>query len=311
MFGRKIGEWIFRGAALREARAGLSRGPDGRQPAQRQAKLLLEVARRVAEPGDALPPGAHPAVRLGLYRDAIYWALAARRADADRPPADLRALWDASNPQTSAPSPPDNEASAALRKTLFDDYDPRSLAVTDEDAGRAGAFAEALVWDLDAPRRAIEKVLIQRWLRFALVGAALLLLVIGARALLLGPNLAEGKPFRLSSTFSGWAACVAANGCMGLLFHTETDSGPWIEFDLGAPKKVSRIEVINRGDCCADRAVPLIAEVSGDRASWTQVARRDAPFGSWKASFPAKVARYVRLRAARRTVLHLQGVAIR
>ena len=214
-------------------------------------------------------------------------------------------------PADVRPSPPDNEASVAFRKTLFDDYAPRSLAVTQEDAGRARAFAEALVWDVDAPRRAIEKVLIQRWLRVALVGAALLLLVIGARVLTLGPNLAEGKPFRLSSTFSGWASCVASNGCMGLLFHTETESSPWIEFDLGAPKKVSRIEVINRGDCCADRAVPLIAEVSGDRASWTQVARRDAPFGSWKVSFPAKVARYVRLRVPRRTVLHLQGVAIR
>jgi len=148
-------------------------------------------------------------------------------------------------------------------------------------------------------------------LRVGLVVATALVLVLGARVLMLGPNLAEGRPFRLSSTFSGWAACVANNGCMGLMFHTETESSPWIEFDLGAPRKVSRIEVINRGDCCADRAVPLIAQVSGDRTNWTQVARHDAPFGSWKTSFPAKVARYVRLIVPRRTVLHLQGVAIR
>ena len=140
---------------------------------------------------------------LGLYRDAIYWALAARHADGGAAPSDLRALWDASHPQTSAASPPDNEASAALRKTLFDDYAPHSLAVTDEDAARAREFAEALVWDLDAPRRRIERVLIQRWLRVALLGAVLFLLVIGGRVLMLGPNLAAGKPFRLSSIVLG------------------------------------------------------------------------------------------------------------
>jgi hypothetical protein len=95
------------------------------------------------------------------------------------------------------------------------------------------------------------------------------------------------------------------------MFHTETENDPWIEIDLGAPKKVIRVEVINRGDCCADRAVPLVAEVSTDRMKWAQVARREEPFGTWKASFPARVARYVRLRAARHTVLHLQGVVVR
>src|SRR5262245_52778225 len=127
---RKAFEWIFRGAALREARAGVRPADDPREMAARQAKLLLEVARRTAEPGESLPPGAHQAVLLGQYRDAIYWALAAKRPDAAEPPADLRALWDASNPQLSAGSPPDNKASAALRKTLLDDYSPRSLAVT-------------------------------------------------------------------------------------------------------------------------------------------------------------------------------------
>ena len=101
--------------------------------------------------------------------------------------------------------------------------------------------------------------------------------------LMLGPNLAAGQPFRLSSTFSGWAGCVANNGCSGLMFHTETENNPWVEIDLGAPKKVRRVEVVNRGDCCADRATPLVAEVSTDRVTWTQVAR------------------------ARRTVRHLEG----
>ena len=62
-------------------RAPALRAPDDpREAAARQARLVLEVARRTAEPAEALPPGAQPAVVLALYRDAIYWALAARRA---------------------------------------------------------------------------------------------------------------------------------------------------------------------------------------------------------------------------------------
>jgi hypothetical protein len=308
---RRIFEWLYRPAALREARRALPAAGDSRAVAARQAKLVLEVARRTAEPAEALPPGGQEAVLLGMYRDAIYWALAAKRTDAGEPPADLRALWDASNPQLASASPPDNESSAALRKTLLDDYSPRSLAVTDEDVGRARAFAEALVWDLDAPRRAIERVLLQRWVRVALAAAVLVVLAIGGRVLMLGPNLAEGKPFRLSSTWSGWAGCVANNGCNGLMLHTETETNPWVEIDLGAPTKVRRIEVINRGDCCADRATPLVVEVSTDHAAWTQVARSDHDFGSWKANFPARTARYVRLRVLKRSVLHLQAIAVR
>ena len=164
---------------------------------------------------------------------------------------------------------------------------------------------------MDAPRRRVERVFVQRWLRLGLAAAVALALVLGARALTLGPNLAAGRPFRLSSTFSGWAGCLANNGCSGLMFHTETENNPWAEINLGAAEKVRRIEVVNRGDCCADRATPLVAEVSTDRVTWTQVARREEPFGTWKASFPARVARYVRLRAARHTVLHLQAIVVR
>jgi hypothetical protein len=308
---RRVFEWIFRPAALREARAALRAPDDPREAAARQARLLLEVARRTAEPAEALPAGAQAAVLLALVRDAIYWALAARRADRGPPPADLRALWDASNPQLSAASPRDNDESAALRRALFDDYAPRGLEVSDADAARARVFAEALVWDMDAARRRLERAFVQRWLRLGLVVAVALALLVGARALTLGPNLAAGRSFRLSSTFSGWAGCLANNGCSGLMFHTETENNPWVEIDLGAAKKVQRIEVVNRGDCCADRATPLAAEVSTDRVTWTQVARREEPFGTWKASFPARVARYVRLRAARHTVLHLQAIVVR
>jgi hypothetical protein len=308
---RRLLEWMFRPAALRAARAGVRPANDARETAARQARLLLEVARRTAEPPEALPPGAQPALLLGLYRDAIYWALAARSADTSAPPADLRALWDASNPQAAA-SPPDNAESAALRRALFDDFSPRALTVSEADVARVRAFAEGLVWELDAPRRQVERVFVQRWLRVTLAAAVLVVAAIGVRKLTLGADLAEGRPFRTSSKLSSWAACVANNNnCFGLMFHTEIEMNPWVEIDLGAPKQVHRIEVLNRSDCCAERATPLIAEVSTDRATWTQVARKDDQFGSWKVDFPARSARYVRLRAPRHTALHLQGVSVR
>jgi hypothetical protein len=309
---RKVYDWIFRPAELREARTALPPGDAEQDAAARQAKLLLEVARRTAEPAEPLPPGALPAVLFGIYRDAIHWALAARRPDRAVPAGDLGALWDASAALPSdGPPPLGSEDMAALRKALIDDYAPRSLAVTTADATRAQQFAEAVIWELDAPRRRVERVLVQRWLRIGLLGVVLLGLVIVTRVVILGPNLAEGKPFRTSTTFSGWGACVANNGCHGLLFHTENENNPWVEFDLGAPTKVKRVEVVNRGDCCADRAAPMVVEVGNDRINWTAVARRDTPFGSWTASFSSKVARYVRLRVPRQTVLHLQSVVVR
>ena len=307
----KVHEWFFRGAALREARAGVSAWDERRAVATRQAKLLLEVARRVAETAHALPSGAWAPVVLAMYRDAIYWALAARRPPGVELQSDLRGLWDASNRQMISPSPPDNEDSAALRRTLFDDYDPRSLAVTDDDVARARTFAEALIRDVEAPRRRVVRVVGQRWLRVGLVGVALLSIAVGVRATALGPNLAQGKPFRLSAPWPGWPDCVANNGCNRLMFQTAEGDEPWVEIDLGAPKNIRRVEVINRDNCCADRAVPLIVELSSDGTSWTQVARRDAEFGSWTAKWAPKTCRYVRLKVLKRTTLHLQSVVVR
>ena len=66
----------------------------------------------------------------------------------------------------------------------------------------------------------------------------LIAVVVALRALTAGENLVEGKPFRTSSTFSGWAACQADGALRDLIFHTEEQMNPWVEYDLGAPKKI-------------------------------------------------------------------------
>jgi hypothetical protein len=96
-----------------------------------------------------------------------------------------------------------------------------------------------------------------------------------------------------------------------MLFHTEQENNPWVEYDLGAPKPIHRVEVANRSDCCDDRAIPLVVELSNDRTNWTEVARRDSEFQSWTAKFATKTVRYVRLRVPRVTALHLKEVVVR
>ena len=251
-FLAKLREWFLRAAAMREARAVVA-GPGGRRKrASTQAELLAEVARRVAEPVEPLPSGSRAAVQLGLYRDTAYWALAALRPDETNAP-DLATLWNETPPERLEQAAGGIEAAEAVKKTLTDDAAAPLREVTDEDAARAGKFVAALIAEVDAPKRRVERVSFQRWWRVSLAAFALLLAAYGVRALILGPNLVAGKPFRVSSA---WAGCP----CDGIFFHTEKENNPWLEYDLRALKPIHRIEVTNRPDCCKERAIPLIVE---------------------------------------------------
>jgi len=123
----------------------------------------------------------------------------------------------------------------------------------------------------------------------------------------LKPSLTEGRPWRASSTLDvckpqeHWCADAVTD----IFFCTTDENDPWVEFDLGDRKTFSRLVVKNRSDCCPDRAVPLALEVSDDRTSWREVARRNDTFSTWRAEFPATRARYARLRVLRRSILHL------
>ena len=121
------------GAADRGARGGAAAGRAAGGAARAVPRRDLLGARR-APPGPQ-PTARRPARAVGRVESAAVGGIAAG---------------------PSAASPPDNDESAALRRTLFDDYAPRGLEVSDADAARARTFAEALVWDMDAPRRRVE-----------------------------------------------------------------------------------------------------------------------------------------------------------
>jgi len=99
--------------------------------------------------------------------------------------------------------------------------------------------------------------------------------------------------------------------CPALMFHTDDQDNPWVEVDLGSVKTIRRIEVNNRTDCCSDRAIPAVVEVSVDRTKWTQVGRREDEFRSWAIKFQPRSARYVKVSVPRRTTFHLKSVAVR
>jgi hypothetical protein len=124
-------------------------------------------------------------------------------------------------------------------------------------------------------------------------------------------DVLKGRPFRLSSE---WVKCDPAHQTCGgsttrIFFHTLEDSSPFIQYDLGRVVPLTHVAVTNRRDSqLADRAVPLVIETSLDEKTWHVVARRDYWFEEWVAVFPSTNARYLRLRVARRSLLHLESV---
>ena len=124
-------------------------------------------------------------------------------------------------------------------------------------------------------------------------------------------DVLQGRPFRLSSE---WVKCDPAHRTCGgsttrIFFHTLEDSSPFIQYDLGRAISLTRVAVTNRRDSrLAERAVPLVIETSMDEKTWHVVARRDYWFEEWLAVFPSTKARYLRLRVARRSLLHLESV---
>jgi len=126
-------------------------------------------------------------------------------------------------------------------------------------------------------------------------------------------NIARGKPWTVSSQYATASCRSPAQKCPespSFFFHTNEESQPWVEFDLGTVQPLSSVKVKNREDCCSDRAVPLLVETSSDGKQWKQQARKNDVFTTWTAEFPRVDARWVRLRLARKGMLHLAGVDI-
>lgn len=124
-------------------------------------------------------------------------------------------------------------------------------------------------------------------------------------------DLARGRSWTASSIAEG----AAKSGRLGdgkakYFFHTKKEQGPSLEIDLERIKKIQRVVITNREDCCQPRALPLVVESSEDRKHWKPLARRERPFDRWEASFGSTRARFLRLSVGRESWLHLKDVAV-
>jgi hypothetical protein len=142
--------------------------------------------------------------------------------------------------------------------------------------------------------------------------AALLAAVPGLRRTVFPPNLAAGKSWRASSRLDNWTdtGIISDKPAPDLFFHTKGEDAPWIIVDLETVRRLHRVEITNRLDCCRDRAQPLEVEVSKDGSTWKRVAYRRIEFREWNPSFSPTDARFVRLRIPRPSLLHLARLAV-
>ncbi|MGC4088154.1 MAG: discoidin domain-containing protein [Polyangiaceae bacterium] len=94
-------------------------------------------------------------------------------------------------------------------------------------------------------------------------------------------------------------------------FHTEPSEHPSLTIDSGEVRRVMHIEVVNRKDCCHERANSLVIESGLDKTHWQPLA--DSPpaaFELYRPSFSARKARFIRLSLKNTDCLHLSAVRV-
>jgi hypothetical protein len=272
-----------------------------------QAKLFAEVARRTERPLDALPEGDAQRVLLVLWQEA---ARAARAAaddprSVDPPSASTRevleraaggaALWGA--------------LERALERALEEPSAQARLA-HEEVAARVASFSGFTLRLADAIERPEREVRRQRATKFAArwlpVAAGVVALVTAAWSLFGPADLTR----RATRTLSSELGDCKRGECGDATFHIRHESSPWVRYDFGAQQELRSIAVRNRTDCCYERAIPLVVETSDDGKIWSERVRTERPFVDWSATFRAR-ARFLRLRIAGTSYLHLKSVTIR
>jgi hypothetical protein len=304
---RRALAWAWRGQQLREARQ-LLLAPRERRLLE-EAKSCQTLAWRALAGLEPLPAYAREAVA----RPLLLAALEKCRALLQPAPANVFDIFEDASWQvrfTEAGVPPEHQPH--VKNWLSAAEHSASPAGTGR---RALLLMNAVVERLEQPNRSIRGVY---WHRVRVLVAAALLISVTAFgvgwifATPEGPDLAEGKPWQASSAYPGYTATglKPKNPSAGAFFCTNEDVEPWLKIDLRRSQQIGGATVVNRGDCCVERAPPLIIELSSDGQQWREVARTTDKFRTWKVSFKPSQARYVRLRSLRRTFLHLKDVRI-
>lgn len=343
----KLLNWFRLDVALRQIQ---SPPPTQRFRAlEQRARYVARIADRAIEPRRPLENGQGEALACELYRQSIYWALCARRElqtsgsqgtgvvhDASPPatqeagfpedprqvferPLEASELWARTDPKLVALFA-GGKGEAALIDELLAKCDYRTFAELEPSAQvrlawRLKAVTNSLLPCIDPASSEIRKARARHIARIGLlvVGVAVAVLTVAqlAESWRWRNDLARGAAWLASSTYPEWGCASPQQDCAGpYFFSTQEEDAPWIEFDLGGLHQISRIQIVNRKDCCAERAAPLLVEVSGDKRQWKEVARHTNSFGTWNVRLEPTRARWLRLSAQKRTNLHLRRVRI-
>ncbi|CAC9431985.1 hypothetical protein BPUTSESOX_1040, partial [uncultured Gammaproteobacteria bacterium] len=137
-------------------------------------------------------------------------------------------------------------------------------------------------------------------------------------------NLALDKPATESSTdtssiplFAGHAADGNTDGefLNGSTTLTKKEQGAWWQVDLGSEKKINKIIIYNRTDCCADRLSNYQVSISNKADFSTHIYQQDFhvapnPKNTIKLDAPGKQGRYVRVQLLDKNYLSLAEVQV-
>jgi hypothetical protein len=178
-------------------------------------------------------------------------------------------------------------------------------------------LARGLATPMVAEAKRTRRVWYMRGLR---VGAAALVLGIGVWFLTretepadLGPNLALHRPVTVVTPHPDYGrnpGLLVDGDRANLGFHTNLAPNQHVTIDLGSAVRISRVVVYNRTECCFDRAVPLVLEVSTDGKNFQQVSERKDVFDRWVVKLRGTTARYVRLTDRKNDYFHLAEVEV-
>ncbi|HYP98288.1 MAG TPA: discoidin domain-containing protein [Polyangiaceae bacterium] len=286
-----------------------------------RAQLARFLAQSTLRPTDPLPYSGGDAVACELSREAIYWALLALREAAPSAEHTLSTLWSEADRELldrAAGGPGEAERlHADLLSKTFADFAELDVAAQAAAAKRLHAFADRLIEPLAVPQHAQERVWVARVQLVFVALIALVLLGFVGKSLKARYNLtqdmAPSASWKASSLYPEcWCDSPAQSceKCPNFFFHTEHEERPNIVFDLHSVRSLSAVVVDNRRDCCGDRGLPLLVQVSTDEKQWKTVATRKEEFVVWRADFPAEQARWVKLVVPNRNFLHLAAVKL-
>lgn len=264
--------------------------------------LLAVVRRGWAEPRSGVARDASADAIAGLMRTSRLADRLARRGHWQ----DALALLEAAAKRLPGPEQP-LEIDASLSP------EPRFARTREQFAHRARA---ALAGTLEEPLATWRRI----WRRGAMVLALLAVALMAPTVwhALRDRDLTAGATWRASSAWQNPQSGTLTkrrilDSLPHLFFHTGEQSEPYLDVDLGGVRSIERVVVVNRHDCCYERANGLELLLSIDGHSFSSVAARDlrSVFRRWDVALAQKPARYVRLKLpGDKRILHLADVRV-